>query len=433
MYKLKHQARSSIWLIPFLGLLGGLGLAVLTIAIDRAHHYGLVSHAVTGTPADVQTILSTAATALVTLTSVVLSLTLVAVQLAMAQFSPRIVGALLNDRPSQAAIALFTGTFSYTMLVTREVNDKTGAVPGLSVLISYALILGSVLALVLFVHHAGQGIRASGLIDLVGDRTRDQLEARYPRRHANAPPPPDGREVLTSPAPGNVVHVDYNRLVAIARQAGARLELLVTMGDFVPGGAPLFRVSGTLSEKQCRQVLGCVLLGPERTHDDDPSYGIRKLADIAERSIASSPFEDPSTAVMALHRLHDCLRILAGRQIPPGRWCDADGQLRLTMRTLDWDGYVRLAFDEIRLAGAGSPQVARRLRAALEDLRTVVPPGRRAALDRQLELLSAAVNRQYHDDRDRLAALTSDNEGIGSGPDVVMPDGQRNHARAGTR
>jgi uncharacterized membrane protein len=326
------------------------------------------------------------------------------------------------------------------MLVTREVNDQTGAVPGLSVLISYALILGSVLALVLFVHHAGQGIRASGLIDLVGDRTREQLEARYPRRHAGAPPPPDGREVLASLAPGNVVHVDYDRLVAIARQAGARLEFLVTMGDFVPGGAPLFRVSGTLSgkpgtlsEKQCQQVLGCVLLGAERTHDDDPSYGIRKLADIAERSIASSPFEDPSTTVMALHRLHDCLRILAGREIPPGRWCDADGQLRLTMPTLDWDGYVRLAFDEIRLAGAGSPQVARRLRAALEDLKTVVPPDRRAALDRQLDLLGAAVTRQYHDGRDRRAALTSDNEGIGSGRDVVMPDGQRNSASDGPR
>jgi uncharacterized membrane protein len=426
MYRLKHHVRTRIWLIPLLGLLGGLGLAVLTIAIDRAHHYALVSHAVTGTPADVQTILSTAATALITLTSVVLSLTLVAVQLAMGQFSPRIVGALLNDRLSQAAIALFAGTFSYTMLVTREVNDKTGAVPGLSVLVSYALILGSVLTLVLFVHHAGQGIRASGLIDLVGDRTRDQIEALCPHRHADAPPRPDGREVLASPAPGNVVHVDYDRLVAIARQAGARLELLVMMGDFVPGGAPLFRVAGILSAKQCRRVLGCVLLGPERTHDDDPSYGIRKLVDIAERSIASSPFVDPSTTVMALHRLHDCLRILAGREIPPGRRYDADGQLRLTMRVLDWDGYVRLAFDEIRLAGAGSPQVARRLRAALEDLKTVAPHARRLALDRQLDLLGAAIIRQYHDGRDRRAALTPDNEGIGSGPDVVMSDGQQN-------
>jgi uncharacterized membrane protein len=95
------------------------------------------------------------------------------------------------------------------------------------------------------------------------------------------------------------------------------------------------------------------------------------------------------------------------------------------MRVLDWDGYVRLAFDEIRLAGAGSPQVARRLRGALEGLKTVAPPARRPALDRQLDLLGAAVARQYHDDRDRRAALTPDTEGIGSGPDIVMADGQQ--------
>ena len=110
---------------------------------------------------------------------------------------------------------------------------------------------------------------------------------------------------------------------------------------------------------------------------------------------------------------------------------DADGELRLTMRVLDWDGYVRLSFDEIRLAGAGSPQVARGLRAVLEDLKTVVPPARRPALDRQLDLLSAAVTRRYSDDRDRRAALTPDNEGIGSGPDVVMSDGQHASWRGG--
>ena len=69
MCRLKHQARTRIWLIPLLGLLAGLGLAVVTVAVDRAHHFSLVSQAVTGTPTDVQTTLSTAGTALVTLTT----------------------------------------------------------------------------------------------------------------------------------------------------------------------------------------------------------------------------------------------------------------------------------------------------------------------------------------------------------------------------
>jgi hypothetical protein len=86
---------------------------------------------------------------------------------------------------------------------------------------------------------------------------------------------------------------------------------------------------------------------------------------------------------------------------------------------LSWEGYVRVAFDELRLVGAGSPQVARRLRAALEDLRTVAPPERRLPLDRQLTLLDDAVRRAFDDDADVDAALVPDMQGIGSGPDVM--------------
>jgi uncharacterized membrane protein len=71
---------------------------------------------------------------------------------------------------------------------------------------------------------------------------------------------------------------------------------------------------------------------------------------------------------------------------------------------LDWDGYVRLAFDEIRIAGAHSPQIPRRLRAALDDLKRVAPPERQAALDRQLRLLDEAM---------------PDVQGIGSSEEMV--------------
>jgi hypothetical protein len=113
------------------------------------------------------------------------------------------------------------------------------------------------------------------------------------------------------------------------------------------------------------------------------------------------------------------LRRLAGREFPSGRHRDARSHVRLVERVMSWEGYVRLAFDELRLAGAGSPQVARRLRAALEDLRTVAPSERQPPLDRQLELLEAAVRRAYSDDEDLDAALVPDMQGIGAGPDVM--------------
>ena len=86
---------------------------------------------------------------------------------------------------------------------------------------------------------------------------------------------------------------------------------------------------------------------------------------------------------------------------------------------MSWDGYVSLAFDELRLAGAGSPQVARRLRAALEDILTVAPPERRRTLEHQLDRLDVRVRRAFEDDADVRAALIPDLQGIGSGPDVM--------------
>ena len=87
---------------------------------------------------------------------------------------------------------------------------------------------------------------------------------------------------------------------------------------------------------------------------------------------------------------------------------------------LDWDGYVRLAFDEIRLAAGGYPQVTRRLEAALADLKTVAPAERQPALDRQLRLLERGVARALEDEDDRRAALVADAQGIGSGADVAI-------------
>jgi uncharacterized membrane protein len=423
-----HAVRTSLWLIPLLCVLAGVLIALGTLWLDRRSGYTLVPQSVTGTPSDAQTTLSVFATGMASLISLVLTVTLVVVQLAMGQFSPRIVAALLSDRFSQLAIGLFGATFVVAVLTIREIRGSdTGTVPGLTVLLAHLLMFASLVVLILFVHHSGQTMRATGLIDLVGDRTRDLITASFP-----AAPPSTGTDadpdVIPAPEPGSLVRVDRAGLVAAARRADCVLELVPVVGDFVIGGAPLFRVhpgpgragdgAGPAARLQGEEIARLVLVGPERVHGEDASYGLRKLVDVAERSIAQ-PFNDPTTTLQALHRLHDLLRQLAVRPLPPGEHRDEDGVVRLVERTLSWDGYVRLAFDEIRLAGASSPQVTRRLCAALQDLKHVAPPDRQAPLDRQLRLLTAAVHRAYEDEEDIAAALTPDAEGIGSGADVT--------------
>ena len=85
------------------------------------------------------------------------------------------------------------------------------------------------------------------------------------------------------------------------------------------------------------------------------------------------------------------------------------------MKTMSWENYVHLAFDEIRMAGAGSPQVSRRLVAALTDLLRVALPERVGVLEEQLALLHAATEEAMYDERDARLALDPDREGLGAG------------------
>lgn len=402
-------------------MLAGVLLALGTAGIDRAVDE-LVPRWITGPPTAAQTVLSTIATAMVTLITIVLTVTTVAVQLAMAQFSPRIVGALLQDRPSQLAHGLFAATFAFAVIGVSQVDDQApggGSVPGLTILVAYALVLASIVALILYVHHAGQSLRVASMVDLVGDGLRLQLVRRYPNPLPGIAEAAEAR-VIQAVESGVVVEVDERHLVDVAAAANCRLELLVAMGDFVPAGTALLRVKDGDPSRLPDDLCALVVLGSERTHIDDPAYGFRKLVDIAERT-ASSSGGDPTTAVQAIDRLHDCLRYMACRDIPDGRHRDADGVVRLEVPVLGWDGFVRLSFDEIRLLAGPSPQVSRRMRAALRDLWDVAPANRRPALERQLRLLAGEVERAQPAGEDARAGIVADVQGIGSGPDVLTP------------
>ena len=173
---------------------------------------------------------------------------------------------------------------------------------------------------------------------------------------------------------GVVCHVDFDRLVREPATPAAHSNSCPRSGEFMASGAPLLLVRDGDPARLAEDVAEHVVLGLERTLEQDVAYGLRMLVDIAERSLADSPFLDPTTAVQAIDRLHDCLRQLARRPFPDGLHRDDEGVVRLTVPVMSWEAYVHLAFDEIRLAGAGSPQVARRLGASLVDLRECARP-----------------------------------------------------------
>ena len=150
-----------------------------------------------------------------------------------------------------------------------------------------------------------------------------------------------------------------------------------------------------------------------RSFEQDPKYAIRLLVDIPIRAL-SPAVNDPTTAVQALDQIEDLLRRLGCRQLEAGYPRDAAGKIRVIFPVPTWQDYLALAFDEIRLCGAASIQVDRRLREALVGLgETVAVDERRAAVQQYLDHLNLEIRQSSFDDQDRAAAQQEDRQGLG--------------------
>jgi uncharacterized membrane protein len=127
----------------------------------------------------------------------------------------------------------------------------------------------------------------------------------------------------------------------------------------------------------------------------------------------SPAINDPTTAVLALDQVHRLLRMVGQRKLRGEVIVDESGRARVIFRTPNWEHYVQVACNEIRACGAGSFQVARRMRAMLENLRTTLPEHRHAALDTELGLLDWAIQTHFSRPEELELALTPDSQGLG--------------------
>jgi uncharacterized membrane protein len=217
------QLKSSLWFVPVLCVLAGAILSFGTILLDRFFDYEAIPQDLVGGPQAASAILSTVAASMVSLTALVLTITMVVVQLAMGQFSPRIVQRILQDKPSQLAIGLFVATFVHAILALREVTDEgdgAGQVPGIAVVTAFVLVLISIAVLVIFVHHIGQALRVSALIELVGKDTRKLLDRLYPDKGTPLEPesPPVVRARESGSSPSSAMTISWRK--RSARDAG---------------------------------------------------------------------------------------------------------------------------------------------------------------------------------------------------------------------
>ncbi|WP_225413933.1 DUF2254 domain-containing protein [Stigmatella hybrida] len=427
LQRLFRRFESNYWLIPALCVAAAIGLSYASQFLDaRLSHDEPAWYLFRGGPEGARSVLSAVVSSMLTLAGLVFSVTILVLQLASNQFSPRALRTFLRDHPSQLALGIFVGTFVYALLGLRIVRGTSEGierhVPSLSVWLAVVLSVLSVGAFIYYIHHVSQSIRAVVILTRIGQETRSTLEQVYPEglgedAEEALPEKPEGIPSLLIPAAntsGVLVAVDEEQLLSCTREARVTLALVPMVGDFIPPQGVLFEVWGDATALNVKRLFEALTFGPERTLQQDTAFGFRQLVDIAERAL-SPGINDPTTAVQAIDQLHDLLRRMVRQRFPSTARKDETGALRLICPRPGWNAYVRLALDEVRQYGKGSIQVTRRLRFLLEDLLRVAPAFRRDELERQLMLLEASAERAFASPQEAAMAVRASPQGHGPG------------------
>ena len=361
-----------------------LGLAVPQLDDATRRHLPLLFD---GGVESARSVLSTIAGAMISVTGLVFSITIVVLQLASSQFSPRVLATFLQDRLTQHTLGVFAASFLFALTVLRSIDDNGSsevAVPQLAVTLSFVFVLGAVAMFLAFIHHITQSISVATVIKRVGDETRQLLKSSETRRGRLPDTTPDlpqleGQTVLTAPRSGYLDRLDPDLLCRTAGQHGVRLEVLHPLGTFVAEGAPVVLVHGASAAPWVEGVWSGLTIQRERTMEQDVTFGIRRLVDIAERAL-SPGVNDPTTAVQAVDELHDLLRRIVAQTTVVGIYADQDGVPRLLTSEHTFGDLLDLAVDEIALYGRDGLQIPARLDRMLTDLEVAATPAHRDAV-----------------------------------------------------
>jgi uncharacterized membrane protein len=405
--RLKHEAAreyivGSLWITPaaamVVALIAGSLLSLVRIS-PSSPAYRLMFQ---GTADDARQVLIVVGPAMITVTGLVFSLTVVALQIASGQFSPRLLRNFLRDRPSKVVLAIFVATFAYSTagLYTVGVSQGRDYVPRLAVSGSLVLAFASLSVLLWFFHHLARSIQLDVILNVATRRTLEVVDSLpdVDGFHVHtAPDPPAEAVPVLAPASGYMQTAHLESLVEVATRHDLVIRLVPIVGGHLVVGHSLAwvwrrdRAALTVPAEVEQAVADAILIGSERTLQQDAALGLRQLVDIAIKAL-SPAVNDPYTATMVVDRLTTLLCELAKHPLGDDLRRDEAGVTRVVMPMRTFDEYLALSCNQIRRYGAGEPRVIEALLDMLGKISyDTASPDRRASLARHVRLAVAAA------------------------------------------
>ena len=184
----RHQfnsfVRTSVWLPPFVGMVA----AMLMLPPIRWLDAALGWQATLG-PDGARAMLGALVASLLTFIVFVFSILLVAVQLASAQLTPRIIAAFYRNRVLKFSLTIFVFAFTFTLAALSRIEDS---VPQIILSVAMYSSIASIGVFLYMIDHISKSLRPVIVLTAIGNHGQEVIENFYPRLVAGTEDVPAG-------------------------------------------------------------------------------------------------------------------------------------------------------------------------------------------------------------------------------------------------
>lgn len=377
------ELKSTFWFIPVIIILSSILLATGLIYIDGRMNFsqdGLSRLFLVHSSNSARSILSTISGAMMGVAGTVFSITLVALTLASSQFGPRLIKNFMYVRLNQVVLGAYVSTYLYCLLVlnvVRDGNDYT-FVPSLSILVAIIAAVANIILLIIFIHSIAISIQADEVISDISDFISNQVESLFPEKMGEdiesevtidlsaATSAYQKRVPVYSPKSGYLQYIDSEALIDLITKNDSLLELNFRPGKHLVKGVEigLLYTDHNWKKDELENIFTQFIIGKTKTSQQDLEFSIHQLVEIASRAL-SPGINDPYTAIACIDSLTVTMSNLAQARFPSKYRFDDEGSLRIIADTLDFEGVLDAAFNQIRQFSGGSSAVIIRLMEAL--------------------------------------------------------------------
>lgn len=414
-----NELEATFWFVPVLIISFSILLSICLVYLDSLitiPREGWSRFFLVNSSDSARSILSTISSAMMGVAGTVFSITLVVLTLASSQFGPRLIKNFMYVRLNQVVLGLYISTYLYCLIVLNSVTDSNvyTFIPSISILVAIIAAVINIILLIIFIHQIAISIQADKVVSDISEFISKQLETLFPEKMGEEIEIEENVDTIAavsgyqkqiyikSPKNGYLQFIDSKALIEIITKHDALLELYCRPGEHLVEGAEigLLFSNGKWEKNEFEKIFNQFVIGKTKTSQQDLEFSIQQMVEIAARAL-SPGVNDPYTAITCIDNLTSIMCYLAQANFPSKYRFDEEGNLRIIADTLDFEGILDTAFNQIRQFSKESPAVIIRMMEALTTIQNFISKeSHKKAVFRHAEMVLSSGKQNIEEKKD---------------------------------